>query len=102
MDTKQLAKDSLRRVADAVGGQSAVAALVGLKDRRGIWPYFNTDRPLPPEYCPPLEKATAMVGKRVTCEELAPDVTWRRVPDAEWLWHDDGKPLVDVAPRVAA
>lgn len=33
-----------------------------------------------------------------TCESLRPDVAWRRVPDASWPWHPEGRPLVDPAP----
>ncbi|MGL5117563.1 MAG: helix-turn-helix domain-containing protein [Beijerinckiaceae bacterium] len=64
-------KDALRRAADLLGGQAALAELLGCKDRRNVWPWFNTDRKFPAEHCPLVERATG-----VTCEELRPDVQW--------------------------
>lgn len=36
----------------------------------------------------------------VICEDLRPDVSWLRVPDAKWP-HPEGRPLVDHAARIA-
>lgn len=69
-------KAALHRAAAVLGGQAAMAELLGYKDRRGIWPYFNTDREFPAEHCPDVEDATRGKGDVVTCEELRPDVNW--------------------------
>lgn len=69
-------KLALDRAAKVLGGQAAMAKLLGYKDRRGVWPYFHTDRPFPPEHCPVVERATREKGDPVICEELRPDVAW--------------------------
>lgn len=69
-------KVALQRAAKVLGGQAALAALLDFKDRRNVWPWFNTDRPFPAEYCPPVERETRARGEVVTCEELRPDVAW--------------------------
>jgi DNA-binding transcriptional regulator YdaS (Cro superfamily) len=69
-------KAALRRAADVLGGQAAMAKVLGLEDRRRIWPYFHTDRRFPTEYCPLIEKATRDLNDTVPCEELRPDVAW--------------------------
>lgn len=66
-------KEALRRAAQLLGGQAAIAELLGYADRRGVWPWFNTERRFPAEHCPAIEKAT---GGAVRCEELRPDVAW--------------------------
>jgi DNA-binding transcriptional regulator YdaS (Cro superfamily) len=66
-------KQALRRAAEILGGQAALAAVCGYPDRRHVWPYFNTSRRFPAEHCPTVEKATKGV---VRCEELRPDVSW--------------------------
>lgn len=50
-------------------------------------------RPVPPERCPALEKAT---GGQVPANELRPDIRWVRVPDSSWP-HPEGRPCIDVA-----
>ena len=52
-------------------------------------------KPVPVERCAQIECATA---GDLHCESLRPDVAWRRIPDASWPWHPDGRPLVDPAP----
>jgi DNA-binding transcriptional regulator YdaS (Cro superfamily) len=69
-------KAALHRAAQALGGQAAMAELLGYRDRRGVWPYFSTDRAFPAEHCPVVERATRELGKTVLCEELRPDVAW--------------------------
>ncbi|WP_421883231.1 helix-turn-helix domain-containing protein [Methylibium sp.] len=66
-------KVALRRAAELVGGQAALAAALGFSTRQGVWPWFNTDRRVPAEYCPAIERAT---DGAVRCEELRPDVEW--------------------------
>lgn len=69
-------KAALQRAADVLGGQAALADLLGYSDRRNVWPWFNTDRRFPAEHCPKVERATRDKGKPVLCEELRPDVAW--------------------------
>lgn len=69
-------KAALHRAARVLGGQAAMAAVLGYSDRRGVWPYFNTDRRFPAEHCPAVERATLEKGEVVRCEELRPDVAW--------------------------
>lgn len=77
MNTPLLAeKAALERAADVLGGQAALAAICGYPDRRHVWPWFNTDRRVPPEKCPLIERATKERGEVVTCEELRSDVEW--------------------------
>ena len=90
-------KQALFRAAAILQGQAALAAELGYSDRRCVWPYFSTARQIPQEQCPAIERATAMRGEVVTCEELRPDVSWVRVPGAEWPWNPKGRPLIDVA-----
>lgn len=66
-------KAALRRAAEVLGGQAAIATLLGYQDRRNVWPWFNSDRPFPAEHCLVIERAT---NGAVRCEELRPDVQW--------------------------
>lgn len=75
-DVESPEKAALQRAARVLGGQAAMAALLGYADRRGIWPYFNTNRQFPAEHCPAVERATREKGEVVRCEELRPDVAW--------------------------
>lgn len=75
------AKLALRRAAEVLGGQAALATLLGYQDRRNVWPWFNTDRKFPAEHCPLVEEATRNAGSPVTCEELRPDVQWAVLRD---------------------
>ena len=92
-------KQALRRAADLLGGQAGLAFAIGYEDRRHVWPWFNTDRQVPMEHCPAIERAT---DGKVLCDELRKDITWHRVKDKSWPWHPKGKPLVDVMPAVEA
>jgi len=76
MSTDTDPKDALRRAAEILGGQAAVAAVLGYEDRRAVFPWFSTDRRFPAEHCPAIERATRERGQVVTCEELRPDVAW--------------------------
>lgn len=66
-------KAALRRAADIVGGQAALAALLGYQDRKPVWQWFSDERRIPAEKCPLIERATK---GQVRCEELRPDVAW--------------------------
>lgn len=75
---------------DQIGGTVAVARMAGVAPPSATaW----RKRGIPPDRCPAIERGSA--GK-ATCEQLRPDVTWHRVPDADWPWHAAGRPLIDV------
>lgn len=71
-------KDALRLAADRLGGQAALALVLGYDDRRNVSPWFTTSRDFPAEHCPTVEAATKALGPDmvVTCEQLRPDVSW--------------------------
>jgi DNA-binding transcriptional regulator YdaS (Cro superfamily) len=69
-------KAALYRAAGVVGGQAALAELLGYKGRQGVSPYFTSDRPIQAEHCLIVERETRARGQPVTCEELRPDVEW--------------------------
>lgn len=69
-------KKALNRAAQILGGQAALASILGYSDRRNVSPWFTTDRQFPAEHCPTIERETRAAGDVVTCEELRPDVAW--------------------------
>jgi len=74
-----------------LGGPAAVARMVGCKPPSVVeW----RSRGIPPDRCPAIERGAQ---GQVHCERLRPDVRWHRVPDPNWPWHPDGRPLIDVA-----
>jgi DNA-binding transcriptional regulator YdaS (Cro superfamily) len=88
MDTSQddwrPERHALERAAKALGGQAAVASACGFTDRRNVFPWFSTNRRVPAERCPAIERATRAKASAendpalvVTCEELRPDIDWR-------------------------
>lgn len=66
-------KQALHRAAELLGGQAAMASVLGFKSRKNVWPWFRTQRQVPAEHCPAIERAT---GGAVRCEDLRPDVAW--------------------------
>lgn len=76
MTTCTDSKAALQRAARVLGGQAAVAKILGYPDRRNVSAWFTTDRQFPAEHCPLLERATRDAGEVVTCEQLRPDVEW--------------------------
>lgn len=80
----------MQHVIDFLGGPAAVARLVSCKPPSVVgWRH----RQIPAERCPDLERAAKGTYR---CEQLRPDVAWHRVPDPNWPWHPDGRPLIDV------
>jgi DNA-binding transcriptional regulator YdaS (Cro superfamily) len=63
---------AIRRACELVGGQSALARLLNIAPPT-VNEWVKGDRRIPAERCPEIEDAT---DKRVTCEELRPDVRW--------------------------
>jgi len=76
MDAPLTPKQALAEAARILGGQAAVASLLGYNDRRNVSPWFTTDRPFPAEHCPAIERATREKGEPILCEQLRPDVEW--------------------------
>ena len=71
-------KAALHRAAALLGGQAALAAMLGYKDRRNVSRWFNKKnrKLIPAEHCPVVEQATEERGDVVRCEELRSDVKW--------------------------
>lgn len=75
---------------DQLGGPAAVARMVGCRPPSVIeW----RKRGIPSDRCPAIERET---GGKWACEQLRPDVAWKRLPDPDWPWHSEGRPLIDV------
>lgn len=83
----------IQKVLAKAGGPTAIATLLGSPVKRQNVEYWVKVGEIPAEHCPAIERDLG-----VACELLRPDLTWVRVPDAEWLI---GKPLLDVAAVVA-
>ncbi len=72
--------------------QAALAKALGYEDQRGIAPWVRGDRPLPPQLCVQLERASEGVVKR-----------WHIRPD-DWhlIWPEligtEGAPQVPAEP----
>lgn len=58
-----------RRAAEEIGGHAAVAKLLGLPDRRNVWPWTTGERQFPAEHCAKVEHG----AKTVTRRDLRPD-----------------------------
>ena len=85
----------IKRAADSCGGASALAAKINVSPQVvSNW----RARGVPAAQCPLIEKAT---GGAVTCDELRPDLSWGRLPDLEWHYHPQGRPVLDVAREAA-
>jgi len=63
-------KTPLKRAAEVIGTESALAALIGCS--RGRVHQWHT-RGVPAKFCPLIEKVTQ---GEVRCEDLRPDVEW--------------------------
>jgi DNA-binding transcriptional regulator YdaS (Cro superfamily) len=63
---------SIRKAAEAVGGQTSLALLLGVSSS-AVNQWISGHRPIPAERCPAIELAT---NGAVRCEELRPDVEW--------------------------
>lgn len=71
----------------------AIASALGLHEQY-LYQCLTRRRETPADHCPGIERASS--GK-LPCEQLRPDVRWHRVPDSDWPWHPQGRPLIDVA-----
>lgn len=86
--------DALNQAVLLVGGVGALAARLGVG--QSVVSNWRARGSVAQDACPAIEQ---IVAGRVQCEALRPDVVWRRVPDAEWPWHPNGRPLIDVTRR---
>lgn len=79
-----------------------MAKVLGYQDRRAVWPWFNTSREFPAEYCPTIERATMEKGTVVRCEELRPDVDWNVLRSQPSITPPEAPPLKPNAALVEA
>jgi DNA-binding transcriptional regulator YdaS (Cro superfamily) len=71
---------------------SALARMAGVRPP-SVMEWIGRGR-IPTDRCPALERGTE---GRYTCEQMRPDISWARIPDAQWTWHPQGRPVIDVA-----
>jgi DNA-binding transcriptional regulator YdaS (Cro superfamily) len=84
---------AVRAACDAVGGQAALARMVGVTPSM-VQQWRQGVRPLSDDRSYEIERVTA---GQVTVEALSPPAArWVRVPDAAWP-HPAGRPLLDLA-----
>lgn len=76
------------------GAQSQLAAQIVAQPQL-VWQWANRVKQVPADRCPAIERAS---DGACTCEELRPDLKWRRVADETWPWHAAGRPLLDLTP----
>lgn len=62
-----------RRAIEILGGQSATARKLGVKQPH-IWNWLNKSKRLPAEYVLPMEAATREAGEVVPRQALRPDL----------------------------
>ena len=75
------------------GAQTRLAKQINAQPQL-VWQWANGVKPVPADRCASIERAS---GGQVPCEVMRPDLIWVRVPDAEWVWHTEGRPLLDLA-----
>jgi DNA-binding transcriptional regulator YdaS (Cro superfamily) len=74
--TERSQSEALLRACRVVGGQSALASLIGGKVKQGhVFYWLETGR-VPAQHCPTIERETAARGAVVWCEELCSDADW--------------------------
>jgi len=73
------------------GRQSQLALQIKAQSQL-VSQWSNKVRPIPDDRCPAIEQATAGA---VSCEEMRPDLHWRRIKDKTWPWNG-GRPLLDL------
>lgn len=73
----------------AIGTPSFVARIAGVS----LPSVLGWRGRVPVNRCPSIERGTAGLW---TVEKLRPDACWVRINDAQWPWHPQGRPLLDV------
>jgi DNA-binding transcriptional regulator YdaS (Cro superfamily) len=69
--------DALQTAVDIVGGQTALAAVLGVK-QQNVWNWLSRAAFVPPVHCPAIEPATGYVVMRW---HLRPHDWWRIWPE---------------------
>jgi DNA-binding transcriptional regulator YdaS (Cro superfamily) len=64
------------RAIHVLGGPVAAARILQVKDERYQTVQSWVANRVPSDYCPAVERETALRGDVVRCEELRPDVAW--------------------------
>lgn len=85
-------------IIEQLGGPAAVARMVGCRTP-SVSEWRQRGGLIPQERCPEIERAK--LGE-FTCEQLNPLVPWLRVPDPDWPWHPEGRPVIDIVNAAAA
>jgi DNA-binding transcriptional regulator YdaS (Cro superfamily) len=67
------AATALEEAIEVVGGQSALARVIGTKQQT-VWWWRNRTRCAPPEACLKIEEATRSNGQEISRYRLRPDV----------------------------
>jgi DNA-binding transcriptional regulator YdaS (Cro superfamily) len=67
--------DAIERAIKCFGSQSAMAAVLGVKQPT-VSEWLRGDRQVPAERCLLIERETTARGAPVLCEELRPDMQW--------------------------
>ncbi len=66
--------DALRKAVDVLGGQTAMADLLGPKvKQQHVWNWLNRDKRLPERYAMRVHRATEAKGTLVPAWELCPE-----------------------------
>ena len=79
-----------RRACASVGSQVAMGRILRLSPCM-VNQIVSGTRPLPAKYCAVIERET---GGQFLAQDLRPDKTWIRVPDANWP-HPQGRPIAE-------
>lgn len=65
-----------RRAVEILGGWTAAARALNVKDHRPTTVQSWIKHRVPAEYCPAIERETRARGEVVRCEDLRPDIPW--------------------------
>jgi DNA-binding transcriptional regulator YdaS (Cro superfamily) len=65
-------QEPLNKAISIIGSARLLADLLGIT-KGAVSQWKKTDRKIPAEHCPVIERATA---RQVICEQLRPDVDW--------------------------
>lgn len=65
--------EALRLAKEIIGSQAALAAVVGVKQPSVNHVLTKASR-VPAEWCPPIDRETSKLGRRVSCHQLRSDL----------------------------
>jgi len=68
--------EAVKRAIAILGGPVKAAKLLAVKGERYQTVQSWVQNRVPAEYCPAIERETALAGEKVRCEEMRPDVQW--------------------------